>query len=202
MADTTHVHKFEIAGLGQAPFQFIGMTESRGPIRHANPDGTVTEIGAPGQPMGTCAYCGQGIAYLCAIRSADGRTFVVGSDCVLKVGDKGLVNTVKREVNRTKRAKQVARETARIDTAVSVFEITRSRFEALPHPRGFTDRSTGAPLTLADQVDWMLANSGHSGKLRTARLIERTMKNPPIVVDEGRDDLDHENRDALLGFTD
>ena len=90
------VHKFERAGLGKAPFRFIGMYEDRGPHKFAGPGGTTIEIGSPGQPMGVCKYCGTGIAICCKVRSADGNEFVVGSDCIAKVGDEGMVKTIKR----------------------------------------------------------------------------------------------------------
>lgn len=166
---TTGTHKFETAGLGKAPFTYTGSYELRGPIKIA--DGSYS--GAPGQPMGTCQYCSQGIAICCQIRSSDGREFIVGSDCVLKVGDAGLTRIVKAEVNARKREMQKARDAKRIAAAVDAFEGNREIFATLPHPRGFTDRQTGAALTLADQVDWMLANSGNAGKVRTARVIEK-----------------------------
>jgi len=81
--NTNTTHAFEAAGLGKAPFQFVGAYELRGPITYTDPKtGVEVQVGSPGQPMGTCAYCGTGIAYCCTIQSADGRTFVVGTDCV------------------------------------------------------------------------------------------------------------------------
>lgn len=73
------IHTFEQAGLGKAPFRFVGMFEKRGPI--PCPDGTM--IGAPGQPMGTCDFCGNGIAQCCQIESADGKIFVVDRKSVV-----------------------------------------------------------------------------------------------------------------------
>lgn len=81
MCATTKVHPFEAAGLGIAPFAMISYTLKQGPI--VREDGT--QIGCPGQPMGTCEYCGQGIAHCYQIRSSDGKTFIVGSDCAEKV---------------------------------------------------------------------------------------------------------------------
>lgn len=91
-----NIHKFERAGLGKAPFRFVGLYEDRGPRKTYLPGGIVVEVGAEGQPMGVCKYCGTGIAICCKVRSADGKEFVVGSDCIEKVGDKGLVKTIKR----------------------------------------------------------------------------------------------------------
>lgn len=93
-------HPFESAGLGLAPFAYVGMIEK-------------TYSACPGhsQPAGTCDYCGQGIKYCCEIRSADGRRFTVGCDCVRKVNraDNRLLAAMERDI--------AAREKANRDTA-------------------------------------------------------------------------------------
>lgn len=88
------VHPFEIAGLGRAPFTLEGYSCEVGPKRLA--DGVT--VGAPGQPMGTCDYCGRGIAHVFKIRSSDGKESGVGCDCVLKIEreDNQLVSAVKK----------------------------------------------------------------------------------------------------------
>jgi len=68
-------HAFERAGLGLAPFRYAGMEEK---VYVAFP-------GAPAQPAGTCDYCGNGIKYCCHVKSADGKEFIVGTDCIEKV---------------------------------------------------------------------------------------------------------------------
>lgn len=101
------VHPFERAGLGKAPFRVIGVTEERGPITLE--DGS--QAGAPGQPMGSCNYCGRGIALVFRIAGADGAEFSVGSDCVLKTHDNGLIDETKnlrRAMSATKRNKKRA----------------------------------------------------------------------------------------------
>lgn len=86
MANATKVHPWERAGLGVAPFRVVGVFVDIGP--HVTEiDGIRTEIGSPGQPMGTCAYCSQGIAECWQIRSADGKKFIVGCDCVRRAYD-------------------------------------------------------------------------------------------------------------------
>lgn len=81
------IHPFEVAGLGIAPFRFVGMTEN-------------VYSAAPGhsQPGGCCDYCSNGIKYECHIVSHDGKRFKVGNDCVLKLGrsDNRLIDSVKR----------------------------------------------------------------------------------------------------------
>ena len=174
-ATTTTIHPFEAAGLGKAPFRFVGMTEERGPIKRVGADGAVLEIGAPGQPMGTCDYCGQGIALVCAIESADGKRFKVGSDCVLKVcradnRDSRLIDPVKRAVNqhksalaRARREKKKDAERARIAAAREAFN--PADFAGEPHP-AIGDK------TLADDIEFLFVRAGHNGQLRAAAMVE------------------------------
>jgi hypothetical protein len=97
------VHVFQRAGLGNAPFRCIGFDECV--ITH--PDGTT-------QAGGSCDYCGTGIRYTCVIRSHDGRTFKVGTDCVAKTYDAGLIRSYKNNpaVRAAKRAKAQAKDDA------------------------------------------------------------------------------------------
>lgn len=95
------IHKFELSGLGKAPFRFHGIRENA-----FSP--------APGEPSkagGCCDYCSTGIRWECVIVSADGVQSVVGTDCIGKVGDKGLVNKARQARNELKRKeKRDARE--------------------------------------------------------------------------------------------
>lgn len=94
-------HPFEAAGLGSAPFRFLGMTQN------------IVRCGDHFQPGGTCDFCGTGIRYECRIGSSDGRTFVVGTDCVLKLdrADNRLVGEVERAV----KAREAADRRAKAD---------------------------------------------------------------------------------------
>ena len=69
-------HPWERSGLGEAPYTYLGMTEH---TYQSCP-------GAPIQAGGTCDYCANGIRYEFAVRSSDGKTFVVGSSCISAVG--------------------------------------------------------------------------------------------------------------------
>lgn len=101
---TEYLHPFEIAGLGESPFRYAGIREN-------------VYSACPGhqQPGGTCDYCGQGIRYECIINSKDGKQFVVGMDCVAKLGraDNKLVDAVKRERLNMERAKRQAEREAK-----------------------------------------------------------------------------------------
>lgn len=177
MTTENKIHKFEQAGLGKAPFRFVGVEERRGPIRELDKNGQPTgvEYGAPGQPMGTCDYCGQGIAICCTIVSADGKRFIVGSDCVAKTGDAGL-RTVKTAVNKLAREKTVARERQRIGDMrdrLTMDDELRAKLSAIPHPQ---DWRAEKGETLLDSVEWMMERAGHSGRMKTVRCIERVEK--------------------------
>ena len=113
------VHAFEIAGLGRAPFKCVGMWEMppKSLLEHnvdawnnAISNAPRTSAGGPG----SCHYCGTGILNHFLIKSADGKTFLVGSDCVRKTGDAGLINAVKRKAARVKEAKRTAEQNTRM----------------------------------------------------------------------------------------
>jgi hypothetical protein len=72
---TTSTHPFEKAGLGRAPFCCVGCREN-----------WFEMPGFGRKPGGSCNYCGTGILYEYVIKSADGKSFVVGCDCVEKTG--------------------------------------------------------------------------------------------------------------------
>lgn len=93
-------HAFERAGLGLAPFRYVGMHEKV----------YVAYTGAPVQPAGTCEYCGNGIRYCCQIRSADGKEFVVGTDCVWKVNAENNVANVQAMESDTKKLAREKRQ--------------------------------------------------------------------------------------------
>lgn len=163
----TAMHVFERAGLGLAPFRVVGCTERRGPIRTMLTDGTMMESGAPGQPMGCCKYCYTGIAICYAIKSADGKIFDVGSDCVKRTGDAGMVKTVNKMIT----AARHAAEKARIDRAVALFATpdVRAALGARPHP---VASMAANGRTLADSIAWMFAHAGNAGKIRAAKQVE------------------------------
>ena len=178
MKNPDAAHPFERAGLGIAPFRFVGVDRRVGPIRMA--DGS--EVGSPGQPMGCCAYCSQGIAECCIIRDATGKTFIVGNVCVGKTLDAELVavttkavkvfrNAANREKREAKRERDFQRDKGTVDAARGTFARpeVRATLAAKPHPMI-------SGLTLADYADWMLSNAGMSGRVRVAHMIETAVR--------------------------
>jgi len=156
-------HVFERAGLGRAPFRFIGCVRKVGPIDLGNG----MFVGAPGQPMGACKYCGQGIAECCLIEDADGKTFEVGNVCVRKTGDAGLRKAVEAHARRARAASADARILRALD-ALAEPEV-KAALAARPHPQPW---GAAKGLTLADWADWMFRNAGRTGRVKVARAIE------------------------------
>jgi hypothetical protein len=77
----THIHLFEEAGLGIAPFEFVGEYDR-------------------GRNHTTCDYCGTGIRYEQIIKDSKGNHFKVGNECVRKTGDKGLISLMQLELKK------------------------------------------------------------------------------------------------------
>lgn len=152
-------HRFETAGLGKAPFRVLGVEVRVGPIRYPNG----LEVGAPGQPMGCCQYCGQGIAECWMIGSSDGKTFMVGCDCVRKTGDAGLRSAMAPHL-KAKRAKAAK---ARLDRAEAALPVDALRAKPHPHIPG---------KTLLDYVDYLLERGGQAGRTRACRIIEANLE--------------------------
>lgn len=156
---TATIHPFESAGLGKAPFRFMGIEEKV----HV-----VGGIGATTLPGGTCDYCGTGIRYCCKIKSADGRLFVVGCDCVVKVDSEGsrLLSDMERAKRDMATKARHAKADGTIASARAALAGVKPKLADKPHPHpAFTDK------TLADWCEWMLANAGRSGQLDAAKVI-------------------------------
>jgi hypothetical protein len=157
-------HRFETAGLGLAPFKYIGFSQSKFQA-------------APGEPIragSSCDYCGTAIMDCYAIESSDGKVFKVGSDCVAKTGDRGIMVAVKSAANKHKLEARHASEAKRIAAfeAELATEAVRTVLAAIPHPRQYwADQGQ----TLLDSVEWFMSNAGNSGKLKTARMVAKIM---------------------------
>jgi hypothetical protein len=98
------IHKFEDAKLGSAPFKCIGFWQmpDRG-LLETYPEAWNAQIKSAPCPVGCCAYCGAPLSNHYIIKSADGRNFAVGSECVAKAGDKGLTDAAKLAKRRADR---------------------------------------------------------------------------------------------------
>lgn len=159
-------HAFEIAGLGQAPFRFVGMSENV----IAYPDGTQ-------KAGGSCDYCGTGIRYECQIASKDGKRAKVGCECIRKVGDAGLLQAYKTspEFRAHQRQLRALKAKAILTELSALIAANAGLLATLPHPYGYTDRQTGKALTRLDSVNWLLSHSGDSGRASLLRGLRKTL---------------------------
>ena len=159
------VHKFESASLGKAPFKLVGVTEER---YQACP-------GAPVQPGGSCDYCGHAIVVHCHIESADGKRFKVGSDCVKKIGDKGLYDPIKRQISEMKRRARWEKDQQRIAAGRKLLENPKLRMHlsSIPHPNSWRAEQGDSLLNWAE---WMFVHAGNSGMIGVCRRLETIMK--------------------------
>jgi arginine utilization protein RocB len=82
------IHQFEEAGLGKAPFTYIGYYVS----------------------AGSCDFCNTRIVNNFKVQSSDGKQFKVGCDCIEKVGDKGLINAMKKVKAEIAKQKRIENE--------------------------------------------------------------------------------------------
>ena len=145
------IHRFEAAGLGAAPFRFTGeTTEKTYQACH----------GAPVQPGSTCDSCGTCIRYEFWIVSADGRRSKVGSDCIRKSDDAGLVRAISSAEARLRRAKSAARRKAAWEkkAAFTAAQLERlssvaATLAAQPHP---VPAHAADGLTALDYVRWLV----------------------------------------------
>ncbi len=164
------VHPFEKAGLGKAPFKFVGavsqnVSYGQAVVGHLNNGVEIlTKAG------GTCAYCGAGILNMYNVKSADGKTFHVGSDCILKVGGPDLAKKVNKAIAAKRKATAAANAEKKI--AAAIFALTqtetRSKLASKPHPTIFL---ANKGETLLTWVEWVMAHCGPGGQLNAAKAV-------------------------------
>jgi len=166
-------HRFTLAGLGEAPFRFVGMSENV--ITY--PDGT-------SKAGGCCDYCFTGIRYECQVQSADGKRFKVGCDCIAKVGDEGLLKAYKTspEVRAHKRALAAAKDAKVVAEIQEIIAANSAAWSAMPHSRGFIDRKTGVALTRLDELNWHISACGAAGRARNLKWLRRLAASVVHVV--------------------
>jgi hypothetical protein len=163
-ATVPSIHVFEKAGLGKAPYRYLGMEELRGPL--AMPGGGF--CGAPGQPMGSCQYCSTGIAYLFWLESADGEKFYVGSDCIYKSGDAGLRRIIEPIVAQHQATLRADRNRLLIDLFEDYLKKNPTYWsdDKRPHPFSW---AAAQGKTYGDYSRFVYEHSGSSNKAAKAR---------------------------------
>jgi hypothetical protein len=158
------VHTF--AHLGESPYTYIGyqyLTYQACP-------------GAPIQVGGACDHCMTGIKDAFYFRSADGKEFKVGNQCVAKAGDRGLKIAIDADLKEVRRQRKAKRDQAKIDAAMALYEENVGWFKTQAHPMDFKDRETGEALTYADYVEYMKNCCGTAGMSRVAKGIIKRLE--------------------------
>lgn len=172
-------HTFEKAGLGIAPFKFVGMGQqdvSYGEAVNFRDAKTGLEIRS--KRGGTCAFCGSAIVHLYEVEDSNGKRFHVGSECVKKTADKSLMAALDKAIKAAQKAKRAAksaetkaaRKSAEVaDDAMLAAKREDASFwtacEAIAHP-------SIPGNTLAGYFRWLLANAGRIGERRMIREIK------------------------------
>ena len=127
------LHEFEIAGLGKAPFKFLYVASLPSPsLAEQNPQAYQNAMRdlPKGVALGCCAYCGHDLVHNFIVRSSDGKEFSVGSECIEKVGDKGLITAVRLHERQVRQEKRRAKEAAEHEARRVAWEAGREVREA------------------------------------------------------------------------
>ena len=165
------MHKFEISLLGIAPFKVVGYEEK-------------TFQAAPGEPLragSTCDYCATAIRDVFCIESADGKRFKVGSSCVKKTGDAGLIRKVNQQVTKIKRDRKRTRDDTRINAGRKLLAepTIRAKLNTQEHPHAWARDAGKSKLEWAD---WTMEHAGTRGRLECCTLLENLAKEADLVT--------------------
>lgn len=175
MSETQTIHCFEAAGLGKAPFTYEGMVDQDISYGQRN-IGTIGGVQISTKPGGTCDYCSTYIVNMFRIRSADGKTFKVGCDCLMKTGDAGLIQRVKKDVSEMERKKRAQKKIdkeavakAQCEALLSVPAVCGVLAEQ-PHPSAYFANEGKTKL---DWAKYMLENRYYTTLLATLKGIDK-----------------------------
>lgn len=111
-------HPFELAGMDIGPYSYAGFWSFPSPDL-AEKNHHAYQLAMADMPRdlvggcGTCSHCGMAISNVHIVRSASGKRFGVGCDCVQKTGDKALGDRAKVEQAKHERDLRRARQEAR-----------------------------------------------------------------------------------------
>jgi hypothetical protein len=175
------LHPFEKAGLGKAPFRYVGQVAQDiccGERLLSSRDSAVRFTTKPG---GTCDACGTYIVNMFRIMSADGQESVVGSDCILKVsqsvqGRKAFDADLKKVQKAARQAtadRKKAKDKLRVQAAIERLPFCRGVLGDMPHPY---QSLASQGKTMLDYVRWMFDNAGLSGQVQAARIVEQALE--------------------------
>lgn len=125
------MHAFEEAGLGPAPYTFLGTTD---------------------QP-GHCHFCQTAIRWRFHLRAANGHPFYVGSDCIYRTEDTHLHTVADIEVRARRSVRQATARAERRYIAESLAYYQRTRHLFLLPMHAYPN---GRLVRLADWLDLMI----------------------------------------------
>jgi hypothetical protein len=164
------IHPFERAGLGRAPFRLVGVHSDVGPHKHTDPaTGLTVEVGSPGQPMGCCKYCFQGIANVYTVLSADGKRFTVGSDCAERIAPEVVqAKDAAAMLKAYRKARRMQATQRCIDKATALLAADPGLLADRPHPSRFF---AAKYLTARDWATYGLAANTITARHRAARAV-------------------------------
>lgn len=126
-------HPFTVAGMGAAPFRFVGFYAIPSPaLAEKNPDGYNNALAAMprGVGCGTCACCGMAITNNYIVRNSAGKLFAVGCDCIEKTGDAPLISRAEAQARANARAKRAVIAAEREALRRQAWEAGRAEREA------------------------------------------------------------------------
>lgn len=158
-------HVFEKAGLGKAPYRYLGITTT------SDRAALNAEAKANGEMYTTnyctcCDYCYTAINDAYRLESADGKRFKVGCECIKKAGDKGLEKQIDKDRKRVAREKRHAREAKQLAEAEAWCRENSKRLSEIPSTN---EHGRKRDESLLDQLRWYWKHAGTSGKLRMYR---------------------------------
>ena len=159
-------HPFERRGLGTPPYTFKGQTEE---IFKPHPD-------CPAKPGASCDFCGTGIMDVYWFKSANGNTFKVGCDCLVKASKEAedfplqtLAAKLRRDHNANVRHE---RESIKKNELNDILVSHSEEIKRMPHPMDWRAKQG---FTLLDYSEWIIKNAGNSGKISLLRKIKKEL---------------------------
>lgn len=176
------IHKFEEAGLGKSPFQFVGMqTASDRQMVQREREGNGLMFTT--NYATSCDFCGTGIQNAFYLKSADGKEFKVGCECIRKSGDSGLVQIVNAEERKKRQDKAEAKRQAKWEREKNLLIAFRNgECESLrnqPHPKGREG-------TAFDYVEWCVSNNYYGAAILL--MIEKAVAERDRLIDDAVSD--------------
>jgi hypothetical protein len=154
MANKTHIFSF----LGEPPYKLLFV--------ESHPQG------------GSCDYCSTFIKNFFWLESSDKKRFKVGCDCVLKSGDKGLINAVKAQKSKLNAEKRYLKQLNDTKRLFSLKEERSAQFSLLPHPNEFLAKK-GKTL-----LDWWNYRINATSASKYRNLIKELESIPVASSDE------------------